>query len=197
MSIEIELLLCNTIFFRRFQKITFILATYCQLVRQLIFSADKTSSFFFFIPEQIRNHDSGSQRVEWQRTWACRNRELAGDSFHRVLVTLISTICSMNERRVSVNIFVQKKREERVVVLEDRSKSNGQRVLFHFIFFVFFFFFSSYKWIYGSIRVPVSCLSILELRDAEAKYGRRESFSRDMLIFHKLSHDNHVNENDL
>lgn len=32
-----------------------------------------------------------SQRVEWQRTtrWACCNRELAGDSFHRVLWFLL------------------------------------------------------------------------------------------------------------
>lgn len=146
MSIEIELLLFNTDF------ISFDDSKKQHLFQQHIVNQLDTADFFcgqdififffFFIPEQIRNYDSGSQRVEWQRTWACRNRELAGDSFHRVLVTLISAICSMNERRVSVNIFVQKKREERVVVLEDRSKSNGQRVLlFHFIFFVFFSFF--------------------------------------------------------
>lgn len=36
-------------------------------------------------------------------------------------------------------------------------------------------------------------VSVLGLRDAEAKYSRRESLSCDTLIFRELSHDNHVN----
>lgn len=36
-------------------------------------------------------------------------------------------------------------------------------------------------------------ISVLGLRDAEAKYDRRESLSRCTLIFRKLSHDNHAN----
>lgn len=141
-----------------------------------------------------------SQRVEWQRTtrWACCNRELAGDSFHRVLWFLLYVLWMKD---VCQWTYLYRRKGKKGLSCSKIDQNPMVSVSFSSILFSSFFFFfssfSSYKWIYGSIRVPVSCLLILELRDAEAKYGRRESFSRDMLIFHKLSRDNYVNENDL